>query len=134
GGVGRRLAATLIARGDQVTGFARRLEQVSRLIEDGVPAVQGDSLALSVDELAQAMRGSDAVVFTAGAGGKGGPDATTTIDGDAPGKLAEAAKRAGVQRFVLVSVFPEAWRDRETSDSFEHYIVQKKKAETQLVR
>jgi hypothetical protein len=44
------------------------------------------------------VHGCDAVVFSAGAGGKGGDEATTRVDGDGPGKLAAAAKRAGVGR------------------------------------
>lgn len=50
------------------------------------------------------------------------------------GKVAAAAKRAGVQRFVLVSVFPEAWRDRNAGEAFEHYIRQKKQAEVALMQ
>ena len=38
-----------------------------------------------------------------------------------------------MSRFYLVSVFPEAWRERRMDDDFEHYMVEKKKAETQLV-
>lgn len=134
GGVGRRLAKRLIARGDEATGLVRRPEQSDSLTSHGVPSIQGDILAMSVEELAQAMRGSDAVVFTAGAGGKGGQAATSAIDGDGPGKLAEAATLAGVQRFLLVSVFPEAWRERHMNENFEHYMFEKKKAEVELVQ
>ena len=88
---------------------------------------------MSVEDLADALRGSDAVVFTAGAGGSDGPEATTQIDGDGPAKLAAATKLAGVRRFILVSVFPEAWRERHMPDDFELYMTEKKKAETQLV-
>jgi hypothetical protein len=72
-------------------------------------------------------------VFTAGAGGRNGRDATTLVDGEGPGKLAAAAEIAGVRRFLLVSVFPEAWRERQMPVDFEHYMVEKKKAETKIV-
>jgi len=134
GGVGHRLAKALIAKGDDVSGPVRRPEQIDALAQDGVPSFQGDFLAMSIDELAQAMAGSDAIVFTAGAGGKGGAAATTAIDGEGPGKLAKAAIEAGITRFVLVSVFPEAWRERHMNESFEHYMVQKKRAEIDLVQ
>ena len=88
---------------------------------------------MSVAELGQAMRGNDAIVFTAGAGGRDGPEATDRVDGEGPGKLAAAAELAGIRRFVLVSVFPEAWRERRMNEDFEHYMVAKKHAETQLV-
>jgi uncharacterized protein YbjT (DUF2867 family) len=133
GGVGRRVAEKLAREGDEPTGLVRRPEQAAALASSGIRTVPGDLVTLSIDELAEAMRGADAIVFSAGAGGKEDDDATTRVDGDGPGKLATAAKRAGVRRFVLVSVFPEAWRERRMDASFEHYMVEKKKAETQLV-
>lgn len=133
GGIGRRLAEQLADAGDEPVGLVRRPEQAEALAATGIRTVRGDLVAMSVDDLATAVHGCDAVVFSAGAGGKGGDEATTRVDGDGPGKLAAAAKRAGVRRFVLVSVFPEAWRERRMNASFEHYMVEKKKAETQLV-
>ncbi|KAA0099649.1 hypothetical protein CIW49_08630 [Mycolicibacterium sp. P1-18] len=44
------------------------------------------------------------------------------------------AKYAGVRRFVLVSVFPEAWRERDEGEGFEHYIRVKKDADVKLTR
>ncbi len=134
GGVGRLVAEQLAATGDTPAGLVRRSEQAEALATEGIETMQGDLVAMSVDELADAMRGSDAIVFSAGAGGKEDDSATTRIDGDGPGKLATAAKQAGVSRFVLVSVFPEAWRERHMDSSFEHYMVEKKKAETLLVQ
>jgi uncharacterized protein YbjT (DUF2867 family) len=133
GGVGRRTAKQLADAGDKPLGLVRRVEQAEALSSDGIQTVVGDLTQMSVDDLAGALRGCDAVVFSAGAGGKESDAATTRIDGDGPGKLAAAAARAGVRRFVLVSVFPEAWRERRMNASFEHYMVEKKKAETQLV-
>jgi uncharacterized protein YbjT (DUF2867 family) len=134
GGVGRRVALQLEAAGEKPTGLVRQQQQLDALKSEGIQAVLGDLVAMSVDELSEAVRGADAIVFSAGAGGKGGQDATTRIDGDGPGKMAEAAARAGVPRFVLVSVFPEAWRERRMDASFEHYMVQKKRAEIELVQ
>ncbi|MEQ8294085.1 MAG: NAD(P)H-binding protein [Roseovarius sp.] len=132
GGVGRRVARMLAERREEATGLVRRQEQVDALAGQGVSARLGDMLAMSVEELAEAMRGADVFVFTAGAGG-GGLEATTAIDGDGPGKLAQAAALAGIRRFLLVSVFPEAWRERHMNEDFEHYIQEKKRAEIALV-
>ncbi|MFE2692682.1 hypothetical protein [Streptomyces mirabilis] len=52
------------------------------------------------------------MVFSAGAHGTG-RDKTTAIDGRGLEKAAAAAARAGVSRFVLVSVFPDALRAYE---------------------
>lgn len=133
GGVGRRVAVQLAQDGDEPVGLVRRKEQAEMLAAQGIQTIFGDLVAMSVEQLAEALRGSDAIVFTAGAGSGDHDTATTHIDGDGPGKLAAAAELAGIRRFLLVSVFPEAWRERRMDASFEHYMVEKKKAETRLV-
>jgi nucleoside-diphosphate-sugar epimerase len=133
GGVGRRLTQVLTARGDSVTGMHRGPAQAETVREVGGLAVIGDLIADSVDELAQKMRGHDAVVFSAGARGTG-TDKTTLIDGKGLEKAADAAALAGVARFVLVSVFPDALRDGQRSEGFEHYIKVKKTADVYLTR
>ena len=133
GGIGRRLARMLVDRGDQVTGMHRRPEQADVISEAGATPITGDLIEDDVDELAGRMRGHDAVVFSAGAHGTG-TDQTTLIDGEGLVKASEAAGRAGVRRFVLVSVFPDAGRDRETPDSFEHYMRAKKAADLRLTQ
>jgi nucleoside-diphosphate-sugar epimerase len=133
GGVGVRLARRLVAGGHHVGGLVRRAETRDELSAEGITATHGDLVAMSVEELADAVAGADAIVFTAGAGGRDGPEETDRVDGEGPGKVAAAAERAGVRRFVLVSVFPEAWRERRMDDDFEHYMVAKKHAETELV-
>ncbi|SFD51579.1 NAD(P)H-binding protein [Roseivivax sediminis] len=133
GGVGRRVAARLVAQGVQVGGLVRRSAQVEDLAAEGIAATLGDLVTLTSEELAAFIRGYDAAVFTAGAGGEGGPEAIDQIDGAGPGKLSKAAEIAGVSRIVLVSVFPEAWRERRMDEAFEHYMVAKKQAEVELV-
>lgn len=133
GGVGRRVAARLVAQGVQVGGLVRRSAQVEDLAAEGISATLGDLATLSSAELAEFIRGHDAVVFTAGAGGEGGPETIDQIDGNGPGKFSKAAEIAGVSRIVLVSVFPEAWRERRMDEEFEHYMAAKKRAEVELV-
>ena len=133
GGVGLRVAQQLTAQGDQVDGLVRREAKGQELKSQGIATTPGDLVTMSIPDLADVLRGSDAIVFTAGAGGKDGPKATDQVDGDGPGKIAAAAKLAGIQRLVLVSVFPEAWRERRMEEDFEHYMVAKKRAETELV-
>ena len=131
GGVGRRLAHLLTAHGDRVTGMYRNPDQSETVRATGATPLAGDLIDDTVDELAAAIAGHDAVVFSAGAHGTG-PDKTTAIDGAGLEKAAAAAARAGVSRFVLVSVFPDAGRDRETSAGFEHYMRVKKSADVHL--
>ncbi|MCO1581912.1 NAD(P)H-binding protein [Crossiella sp. SN42] len=133
GGVGRRLTQLLTARGDSVTGMHRAPTQRETVREAGGLPVIGDLIADSVDELAQKMRGHDAVVFSAGAHGTG-MDKTTLIDGKGLQKAAGAAALAGVPRFVLVSVFPDALRGGQGGEGFEHYAKVKKSADVYLAR
>ncbi|KND42982.1 NAD(P)H-binding protein [Streptomyces stelliscabiei] len=133
GGVGRRLTQLLTARGDCVTGMHRGPAQGETVRAAGGTPVVGDLIADSVDDLAGRMRGHDAVVFSAGAHGTG-QDKTTLIDGRGLQKAADAAALAGVARFVLVSVFPDALRDGTRSEGFEHYIKVKKTADVYLTR
>lgn len=85
-------------------------------------------------QLAEMMGGSDVVVFTAGAGGKDSDAATDMIDGLGVSKAIVAAGLSGARRFYLVSVFPEAWRERHMDQSFEHYIAVKKRADIELTQ
>ena len=132
GGVGRRLARLLVERGDEVSGMFRDPAQRETVAGLGVTPVSGDLINDSVDELAQKMAQHDAVIFSAGAHGTG-RDNTTLIDGRGLEKAADAARLAGVSRFVLVSVFPDANRAGERSDGFEHYMAVKKQADVYLV-
>lgn len=131
GGIGSRLIPMLIRRGHSVTGLHRKPEQAEELRDAGVTPAPGDLMEMTADDFAAIIKGADAVVFSAGAAGSGA-DRTTTIDGEGPLKLIEAARSTGVKRIYLVSVFPDAGRDRETSDGFEHYMSEKKKADAAL--
>ncbi|MFG1964546.1 NAD(P)H-binding protein [Nonomuraea sp. NPDC049028] len=133
GGVGNRLARLLTARGDTVTGMFRDPAQADTVRASGATPLTGDLIADTVDDLATRMSAHDAIVFSAGAHGTG-RDLTTAIDGKGLEKAADAAARAGVSRFVLVSVFPDALRGGEPNEGFEHYIKVKKTADVYLAR
>jgi uncharacterized protein YbjT (DUF2867 family) len=132
GKVGRRLCRQLSAKGHRVAALHRRPEQGDELTRLGATPVVGSLLDLDAADLAKLMSGSDAVVFTAGAGGAG-IELTNAIDGRGLELATEAAAIAGVQRFILVSVFPDALRGKETSVGFENYIAVKKRADVHLV-
>lgn len=57
----------------------------------------------SIEDMEQAMTNVDAVVFSAGSGAKTGPEKTVMVDLDGAIKSMEAAKNAGVKRYVIVS-------------------------------
>lgn len=132
GKIGRRLAQQLHARGHRALSLHRTPEQAAALQQLGAVPVPGNLLELDEATLANLMSGSDVVVFTAGAGGKGGPEMTNAIDGRGLELAVAAARRANVRRFLLVSAFPEAGRGRQVSDTFENYMAVKKQADVHL--
>jgi uncharacterized protein YbjT (DUF2867 family) len=114
-----------------VSGMHRHAEQSGVVEQAGGTSVVLDLVQARANELAERLAGHDAVVFAAGAHGTG-RDQTTLIDGQGLEKAAEAARQAGIRRFVLVSVFPDAGRDREPNEGFEHYMRVKKAADVHL--
>ncbi|HFK7187571.1 TPA: NAD(P)H-binding protein [Serratia odorifera] len=133
GKIGRRLIPRLASRGLQPYALHRHAEQAGELSALGAIPVAGNLLALDAPALARLMTGSEVVIFTAGAGGKGGPAMTQAIDGDGLTTAIAAAKLAGIRRFLLVSAFPDALRGGKASEQFEHYMAVKKRADVQLV-
>ncbi|MEV7789982.1 NAD(P)H-binding protein [Streptomyces sp. NPDC088106] len=131
GGVGALLAERLQSRGDTVHGLTRRDDQQADLATRGFHARVGDIADMTVEELAAAFGKVDAIVFSAGSNG-GSRDVTTAVDGDGVVKAIKAARLADVERFVLVSVLPESWRERDLGDEVEYYFAVKKSAEVAL--
>ena len=125
GSVGGLLAEELAGRGDVVSGLVRREDQRSDLAARDVEAHLADIGAMSVGALASVFGGVDAVVYTAGSNG-GSREVTDAVDGEGVVKALEAAGLAGVTRFVLLSVLPEAGRELDLSDDEEHYFAVKK--------
>jgi nucleoside-diphosphate-sugar epimerase len=103
GKVARRLARRLVARGDRVRGLIRNPAHAGDLRADGSEPVVCDLEQAATDDLAQAIAGADAVVFAAGAGPGSGAGRKWTMDRDGAIKLLEAARAAGIERYVIVS-------------------------------
>lgn len=125
GAVGGLLAAALAGRGDVVSGLVRRPDQRADLAARDIEARVGDIGVMSAEALASALGGVDALVYTAGSNG-GSRDVTDAVDGGGVLTAIEAARLAGGTRFALVSVLPEAWRERSLDDDEEHYFAVKK--------
>ncbi|MEL4504645.1 SDR family oxidoreductase [Luteococcus sp. H138] len=99
------LALPLVsAAGDQVDGVIRNPEHADDVAAAGATPVVADVQDLGTEELTDLLRGSDAVVWSAGAGG-GNPERTYAVDRDAAIRTMDAAVAAGVPRFVMVSYF-----------------------------
>ncbi|MGW4758136.1 SDR family oxidoreductase [Streptomyces chartreusis] len=103
GQIALRLEKLLAARGDEVAGIIRKAEQSADLREAGAEPVVLDLESASVEEVTSHLQGADAAVFAAGAGPGSGTDRKDTVDKGAAVLFADAAVRAGVRRFLVVS-------------------------------
>jgi nucleoside-diphosphate-sugar epimerase len=103
GQVARRLGRLLSARGDEVIGIVRNPDHRGDLAADGVEPAVLDLEQSTVEQVAEVVRGADAVVFAAGAGPGSSAERKHTVDLGASLLLADAAERAGVRRYLLVS-------------------------------
>lgn len=83
--------------------------------------------------ITEAVKGVDAVVFTAGSGPHTGPDKTMLIDLDAAIKTIKATIAADVKRFIMISSF-DTTREaiQGASSSFAPYVVAKHYADERL--
>jgi uncharacterized protein YbjT (DUF2867 family) len=102
GKVGRLLVPILRDRGADVSGIVRLESQLPLVEELGGTPVLLDVEHASTEEMTEALRGHDAVVWSAGAGG-GNPERTYAVDRDAAIRSMDAAVAAGVPRYVMVS-------------------------------
>jgi uncharacterized protein YbjT (DUF2867 family) len=103
GQVARRLGRLLSARDDTVVGIVRNPDHGSDLTADGVQPVVLDLEQAPFEDVAEVVEGADAVVFAAGAGPGSGIPRKHTVDHGAAVLLADAAERAGVRPYLLVS-------------------------------
>src|SRR5690625_949545 len=105
GQIGKQLVAFIQeSDGLQARAMIRSEEQAAYFKDLGAETAVVD-LEDDIEPIAKAAEGVDAVVFTAGSGPHTGKDKTIMIDLDGAIKTVEAAKKAGVKRFIMVSSF-----------------------------
>jgi nucleoside-diphosphate-sugar epimerase len=105
GGHGRvalHVARLLSEAGDSVDAVIRKPEQQDDVRATGAEPVVADIEQLDIAGLTDLLRGHDAVVWSAGAGG-GSAERTWAVDRDAAIRTMHAALEADVSRYVLVS-------------------------------
>ena len=96
------LAPMLVDAGHEVTSIVRNPDHVEDVEATGATAVVSSVEDADADTLVALLDGQDAVVWSAGAGG-GNPARTYAVDRDAAIRSMDAAVRAGVRRYVMVS-------------------------------
>lgn len=131
GKVALQLERLLAERGDEVDAVIRNPDHASDVTATGANPVVADIEQLEVDELAEILRGHDAVVWSAGAGG-GDPARTYAVDRDAAIRSMTAADTAGVRRYVMVSYFGSPDHGVPAENPFHAYAEAKAAADEHL--
>ncbi len=132
GQIARHLERILVARGDEPVGMVRSAEQIHDLEADGAAAVLIDLEKTSVAEMADAVRGADAVVFAAGGGADGNAARKKSVDRDGAILLADAAEEAGVRRYVLLSSMGTETADPDSEEVMQVYLRAKQEADDDI--
>jgi uncharacterized protein YbjT (DUF2867 family) len=128
GQIALRLAKLLSERGDEVVALIRNPDHADDVRQAGAEPEVVDLEHANDDDVAQAIAGSDAVVFAAGAGPGSGPARKETMDYGGAVKLIAAAKQAGVGRYLIVSSMG-ANPDAPGDDTFSVYLRAKGRAD-----
>ncbi|MGW6413981.1 SDR family oxidoreductase [Streptomyces sp. NPDC055055] len=121
GQIALRLERLLSAGGHEVAGIIRRPEQGADLREAGAEPVVLDLESASVEMVAAVLQGADAAVFAAGAGPGSDAARKDTVDRGAAVLFADAAERAGVRRYLVVSSMG-ADATRQGDEVFDAYL------------
>ncbi len=135
GQIGKHLV-TIMQNKDNLEAKAmiRKQEQAAVFEELNAETAVVD-LEQDIDTIAKAAEGTDAVVFTAGSGPHTGKDKTIMVDLDGAVKTIEAAKAAGVKRFIMISSFDTRREAIQAApSSFAPYVAAKHYADEWLKR
>lgn len=109
----------------------RKAEQTAFFEDRGIETVLLDLVKDPIEDLTEVIKGVDAVIFSAGAGGSS-PEDTIRIDLDGAIKAMTAAEDAGVKRFVMVSTFRAGREEMEKENSLQVYTIAKNYADEWL--
>ncbi|MDO5737489.1 MAG: SDR family oxidoreductase [Propionibacteriaceae bacterium] len=128
------LAAPMLTRGGHaVASVVRNADHVSDVEATGAMAIVSDIEHMDETDTRALVRGYDAIVWAAGAGG-GSKERTYAVDRDAAIRAIDAAVAEGVDRFVMVS-YVGAGRDNVPADNpFHAYADAKAAADDHLRR
>lgn len=105
GKVAQQLGRFLYDQGDDFVGVVRDEEHCEDVYRLGGEGVLLDLERANVAELADAIKGCDSLVFTAGAGVGSGVERKRTVDYAGSLLSIAAAHEAGIERFVQVSAW-----------------------------
>ena len=128
GNIGLRLTGRLAQRGETVVGLIRNPDHAADVRARGGEPIVCDLERATVEQVATAVQGADAIVFAAGAGPGSGAERKLTMDRDGAVRLLDAATSVDVPRFVIISSIG-AERPPDGDDVFSVYLRAKAQAD-----
>lgn len=135
GNIGRLLIQYLSEAGHEPYGLVRKEEQKSHVAKLGGTPVLGNL----EDDIGDAVKGMNAVIFAAGSGSGTGPDKTTDVDRDGAINLIKAAEKFSDKKFVMLSSIGagtdlDSSKGTEVDEGMRHYLKMKTEADEYLRR
>ena len=128
GQIGQHLLRELADSDHEARALVRHQDQGPELQQLGATeTVLGDL----EHDCSEAMRGCDAVIFTAGSGPHTGPDKTIDVDQDGAIRLMDTARAMGIKRFIIVSSM-RAEEPEKGPEKLRHYLWAKHNADQHL--
>jgi uncharacterized protein YbjT (DUF2867 family) len=133
GQIARLLHPLLLGAGHTPVALVRRQEQAETLQGEGVTTRHLDLEADDVAAFARAFEGCDAVVFAAGGGPDGNVERKRTVDLEGSTRSVDAARQAGISRFVQVSAIDvDKPLPADTDEVWRAYVEAKRDADAYL--
>lgn len=128
GQIGQHLLQEMAESDHEARALIRHPDQGPELQQMGATeTVLGDL----EHDCSEAIKGCDAVIFTAGSGPHTGPDKTIDVDQDGAIRLIDTAKAMGIKRFVIVSSMG-AEEPENGPEKLRHYLQAKRNADEHL--
>ncbi|HEY5224786.1 MAG TPA: SDR family oxidoreductase [Microbacteriaceae bacterium] len=135
GKVGQQLMRLLYDRGDDFVGIVRSAEHAEDVYRLGGHGSVIDIESATAEQLAGAITGCEAVVFTAGAGAGSGVERKQSVDYGGSVLAAAAAQHAGIRRFIQVSAWGVDHPVAADADAtWAAYVAAKRDADAALAR
>ena len=128
GQIGQHLLQEMAESAHEARALIRHPDQGPELQQLGATeTVLGDL----EQDCSEAMKGCDAVIFTAGSGPHTGPDKTIDVDQDGAVRLMDTARAMGIKRFIIVSSM-RAEEPEKGPEKLRHYLEAKRNADEHL--
>lgn len=128
GSTGKRIIEILNnSQSFEPVAMIRKKEQQQIFDDMEVATVMGD---LEQEDFSNVLKGIDKVIFAAGSGSKTGPDKTTAVDEEGAIKIIDAAVKANVKKFIMLSAMNADEPSRHPQ--LEHYLKAKAEADKYL--